>query len=73
MTDRQKTEYQAPKPVPKAKKSDAIKNTYTAPFMVCGHRVMPGKAYELTSADKASKKSMARVENAIKKGYLERV
>lgn len=56
----------------KSKKSDTVTNVYKAPFMVCGHRVMPGKSHELSSKDKADEKGMARLENAIRKGYLER-
>lgn len=50
-----------------------IKNVYSSPFIVCGHRVMPGKTYELSEADYDNVKGMKRLENAIRKGYLEQV
>lgn len=50
-----------------------IKNIHSAPFMICGHRVMPGKSYDVTEQDAKQEKYLKRIENGIKLGCLEQV
>jgi len=50
-----------------------IKNISRFRHKVFGKIVQPGKTYTLTDADMDNEKGCKRIENAIRKGYLERV
>ena len=62
------------KPTPKKpKKADkVIRNISGVRFKVYGRIVQPGCEYTPTAADLKEEKGGKRIENAIKKGYLER-
>jgi hypothetical protein len=66
----QKAEPKKPK---KPKKADkVIRNVSGVRFKVYGRIVQPGGEYTPTAADLKEEKGGKRIENAIKKGYLER-
>ena len=62
------------KAVPKKPKKAAkvIRNISGVRFKVYGRIVQPGGEYTPTAADLKEEKGGKRIENAIKKGYLER-
>jgi len=62
------------KPTPKKpKKADkVIRNISGVRFKVYGRIVQPGGEYTPTAADLKEEKGGKRIDNAIKKGYLER-
>ena len=59
------------KPAPK-KTTKVIRNISGVRFKVYGRIVQPGGEYTPTAADLKEEKGGKRIENAIKKGYLER-
>jgi len=59
------------KPAPK-KTTKVIRNISGVRFKVYGRIVQPGGEYTPTAADLKDEKGGTRIENAIKKGYLER-
>ena len=59
------------KAVPK-KADKVIRNISGVRFKVYGRIVQPGGEYTPTAADLKEEKGGKRIENAIKKGYLER-
>jgi len=59
------------KPAPK-KADKVIRNISGVRFKVYGRIVQPGGEYTPTAADLKEEKGGKRIENAIKKGYLER-
>ena len=59
------------KPAPK-KTTKVIQNISGVSFKVYGRIVQPGDEYTPTAADLKEEKGGKRIENAIKKGYLER-
>ena len=62
------------KPTPKkpTKADKVIRNISGVRFKVYGRIVQPGGEYTPTAADLKEEKGGKRIENAIKKGYLER-
>ena len=62
------------KPTPKkpTKAVKVIRNISGVRFKVYGRIVQPGGEYTPTAADLKEEKGGKRIENAIKKGYLER-
>jgi hypothetical protein len=70
--------FEEPQEEPKPKKTtrrkkEEVKNVASMPFKVYGKVVQPGRTYAPSTADKKDEKATRRIENAIKKGYLERV
>lgn len=53
--------------------AEGIKNISRFRHKVYGKIVQPGETYQPTESDLADEKATKRVENAIRKGYLERV
>lgn len=68
----QEAEEAPKKPAPK-KSAGGIRNMTPYRFKVYGKVVQPGATYEPTSADKKDEKATKRIDNAIRKGYLEKV
>ena len=61
------------KPKKPKKAAKVIRNISGVRFKVYGRIVQPGAEYTPTAADLKEEKGGKRIENAIKKGYLERV
>ena len=75
MTEEQKAPEaeEAPKKAAPKKSAGGIKNVSRFRFKVYGKIVQPGATYEPTSADKKDEKATKRIDNAVRKGYLDRV
>ena len=53
--------------------SEGIKNISRFRHKVYGKIVQPGATYQPTESDLADEKATKRIDNAVRKGYLERV
>jgi len=53
--------------------SESIKNISRFRHKVYGKIVQPGATYQPTESDLADEKATKRIDNAVRKGYLERV